>query len=83
MEEQKQSMEVLQKMMQDVVRQLTVLTAQGGQTSKVGLEPEGPNEVFLNRGKMKVKEESEDAFPFPPKPAYMELPLFTGKDPEE
>ncbi|KAA3483406.1 transposon Ty3-G Gag-Pol polyprotein [Gossypium australe] len=35
------------------------------------------------RGKVKVLSNSDDVFPFAAKPVQVELPLFTGKDPEE
>ncbi|PPS01108.1 hypothetical protein GOBAR_AA19556 [Gossypium barbadense] len=35
------------------------------------------------RGKVKVRANSDDVFPFAPKLVQVELPLFTGKDPEE
>ncbi|KAK8669792.1 hypothetical protein V6N13_104561 [Hibiscus sabdariffa] len=35
------------------------------------------------KGKAKVRNDSDDMFPFAPKLIQVELPLFTGKDPEE
>ncbi|KAE8661342.1 hypothetical protein F3Y22_tig00113726pilonHSYRG00313 [Hibiscus syriacus] len=37
----------------------------------------------VNRGKAKLHVDSNDSFPFPPKPVQVELPLFTSDDPEE
>ncbi|GMJ02290.1 hypothetical protein HRI_003898200 [Hibiscus trionum] len=36
-----------------------------------------------HRSKAKVRSTSDDGFPFPPKPVQVELPIFTGEDPEE
>ncbi|GMJ03418.1 hypothetical protein HRI_004011000 [Hibiscus trionum] len=35
------------------------------------------------RGKPKAKQDTDASFPFPPKPVQVELPIFTGEDPEE
>ncbi|GMJ08585.1 hypothetical protein HRI_004527700 [Hibiscus trionum] len=43
----------------------------------------GSIDTRTSRGKAKLKEESEDGFPFAPEPVSVELPLFTGDNLEE
>ncbi|KAH1091187.1 hypothetical protein J1N35_018444 [Gossypium stocksii] len=42
-----------------------------------------PGDAAVSRGKAKMRPDLEDAFPFAPQPAQIELPIFTGEDPEE
>ncbi|KAE8692295.1 hypothetical protein F3Y22_tig00110847pilonHSYRG00263 [Hibiscus syriacus] len=44
---------------------------------------DGSVDIESTRGKSKIRAESEDIFPFSPKPVQVELPLFNGKDLEE
>ncbi|GMJ08009.1 hypothetical protein HRI_004470100 [Hibiscus trionum] len=85
-----QSLEVLQstttenaKALQDVLRQLTSISEQLGQSSHATVAHETTSGMKASRGKEKLQADGEEGFPFPPKPAFVELPLFTGKDPEE
>ncbi|GMJ02876.1 hypothetical protein HRI_003956800 [Hibiscus trionum] len=69
--------------LQDVLRQLTGISEQLGQSSQHTVAPEGASGTKTSRGKDRMRPEGEDGFPFPPKPVAVELPLFTGQDPEE
>ncbi|KAL4383927.1 hypothetical protein GQ457_15G018870 [Hibiscus cannabinus] len=68
-----------QQTLQDISCQLAEISSSLGQSSHANTN----NELRILRGKAKVNDEALDAFPFPPKPIYVELPLFIGKDPEE
>ncbi|GMJ03661.1 hypothetical protein HRI_004035300 [Hibiscus trionum] len=54
---------------------------------RISATTSGGNEVTststINHGKAKVRQDSDDAFPFSLKPVQVELPLFSSKDPEE
>ncbi|GMI82510.1 hypothetical protein HRI_001920300 [Hibiscus trionum] len=49
----------------------------------LGLNSTGKGETMAVKGKAKVKIETEDVFPFAPRPAQVELPIFIGADLEE
>ncbi|GMJ09877.1 hypothetical protein HRI_004656900 [Hibiscus trionum] len=69
--------------LQDVLRQLTGIFEQLAQSSQHPPVFEGASGTKPPRGKERVRPDGEEDFPFPPKPISVELPLFTGKDPEE
>ncbi|GMI81659.1 hypothetical protein HRI_001835200 [Hibiscus trionum] len=79
-EEQKLANAKTQQDFQEVMRRLAEISLQLGRTTHS--EP-AIGEPAMNRGKAKMKTETDDDFPFPPKPVFVELPLFTGQDPEE
>ncbi|XP_039047295.1 uncharacterized protein LOC120187712 [Hibiscus syriacus] len=72
-----------QQTLQDLVRQLIVLSTQLGAPTTTSCDDEGSREIMVPRGKAKMKVESDDVFPFSPKPVQVELPIFNGKDLEE
>ncbi|KAK5792238.1 hypothetical protein PVK06_033352 [Gossypium arboreum] len=78
---QKRMMEAQQETLQDVASQISLLNMV--QLSEIIGDAGGLGRGSKNRGKVRVKEEIEDEFPFSPKPTYVELPLFTGKDPKD
>ncbi|GMI99097.1 hypothetical protein HRI_003579000 [Hibiscus trionum] len=53
----------------------------------VSMTPSASGDFTANssapRAKTKVRQENDASFPFPPKPIQVELPIFTGEDPEE
>ncbi|GMI79905.1 hypothetical protein HRI_001659800 [Hibiscus trionum] len=82
-DDQKQWNIATQNTLNEMTRQLQSISNHLGisATTSVGGEVTGDSTVI--KGKPKIRSDSDEVFPFAPKPVQVELPLFTGKDPEE
>ncbi|GMI88056.1 hypothetical protein HRI_002474900 [Hibiscus trionum] len=69
--------------LKEVLQKLTTISNQWSQPNTSTVIQDGSSDSRAMRGKGKSREASEDGFPFSPKPVSVELPLFTGVDPEE
>ncbi|KAK5836516.1 hypothetical protein PVK06_012308 [Gossypium arboreum] len=69
--------------LQDILRQLSVLTVQLGQPVQSTVVQDGSSDTKAIQGKGKLKVDFNDGFPFSPKLVSIELPVFTDQDLEE
>ncbi|GMI84821.1 hypothetical protein HRI_002151400 [Hibiscus trionum] len=82
-DDQKQWNERTDKTLQEMAKQLLAISGQLGISAGSSGAGEISSASTVQRGKMKLRSDTEDAFLFAPKPVQVELPLFSGADPEE
>ncbi|GMJ00425.1 hypothetical protein HRI_003711700 [Hibiscus trionum] len=82
-DDQKQWNERTDRTLQEMAKQLLAISGQLGISAGSSGSGEISSASTVQRGKMKLRSDTEDAFPFAPKPVQVELPLFSGADPEE
>ncbi|GMI85934.1 hypothetical protein HRI_002262700 [Hibiscus trionum] len=72
-----------EKTLQEMAKQFQSIYAQLGVASASSGGGDISSATTVNRGKMKLRQDLEDAFLFAAKPVQVELSLFSGADPEE
>ncbi|GMI76818.1 hypothetical protein HRI_001351100 [Hibiscus trionum] len=72
-----------QKSLQEISGFLQTIATQLRITPSTNTGSDMTADGSVPRGKAKLNPESDDAFPFSPKPIQVELPLFTGDDAED